>query len=255
MLTVKLKTISIAYERRGQGTPLVLVHGYPLDHSIWDKLAPLLEKRFDLIIPDLRGFGGSENGEKDAGMTDYAQDLAGLLDHLSIRKALVAGHSMGGYVALAFARVYPSRTLGLGLVSSQALADSSERKAGRYQQAQSVLTAGVGEVAEGMSVKLTTDPHLQIAMKELIRRQRPEGLAVALRAMADRPDSMAFLPGFDFPISIVHGLEDQLIPIERAREVRALVKTGHLFEIKGSGHMLMLEKPRKTAQALKVFLS
>ena len=129
----------------------------------------------------------------------------------------MAGHSMGGYVALAFTRAYPKRVLGLGLVSSQALADSPEKKAGRYQEAESILANGVKEVAEGMSVKLTARPDLQSCLKELILRQRPEGLAGALRAMAERPDSTPMLSGLDLPFVMVHGLADALIPIERAR--------------------------------------
>ncbi len=128
---------------------------------------------------------------------------------------------MGGYVALAFARAYPERLLGLGLVSSQVLADTPERKTGRYQEAEGILASGVREVAEDMSVKLTAAPELQTRLKELILRQSPAGLAGALRAMAERPDSTQLLAGFDLPLVLVHGLADKLIPIERARDVKA----------------------------------
>ena len=121
-------------------------------------------------------------------MADYAADVVGLLDKLDIEKATFTGHSMGGYVALAVARAYPERVLGLGLVSSQALADTPERKAGRNQEAEAIMTNGVKEVAEEMSGKLTAKPNLQIWLKELILHQHPEGLARALRAMAERPD-------------------------------------------------------------------
>jgi pimeloyl-ACP methyl ester carboxylesterase len=103
-----------------------------------------------------------------------------------------------------------------------------------------------------MSVKLTADTSLQAALKELILRQRPEGLAGALRAMADRPDSTPFLSEFDFPVVIVHGLADMLVPIERARTVRAAVKRGDLVEVERAGHMPMMEAPAQTAKALKI---
>ena len=241
----------MAYERRGKGRPLVLIHGYPLDHTIWEPIVPLLENDFDLILPDLRGFGESEASRTAYRLTDIAADIAALLDSLGIEKAAIVGHSMGGYVALAFAHAYPRRTLGLGLVSSQTLADPPERKVARYQEAEDVLPNGVGKAAEGMSSKLTADPDLQAAMKTLILHQRPEGLAGALRAMADRPDSTPFLSEFNFPVVIVHGLADGLIPIERAREVRAGVKRGNLVEIEGAGHMPMMEAPVQTAEALK----
>jgi 3-oxoadipate enol-lactonase len=200
----------------------------------------------------LPGFGESQIAGANLLMADLAADVAGLLDNLGIQIAAIAGHSMGGYVALAFARAYPRRVRGLGLVSSQALADTPETKAGRYKQAEDILAHGVREVADGMSVKMTANLGLQTKLKELILRQRPEGLAGALRAMAERPDSTPFLPEFDFPVAIVHGLADQLIPVERARAVKAAVKKGTLTEVEGAGHMPMMEAPQATAEALKV---
>lgn len=251
MLKIKVNEISIAYERRGQGTPLVLIHGYPLDHSIWEPVIPLLENDFDMLLPDLRGFGESDTSPAGYLLTDMAADIAALLDSLEIEKAAIVGHSMGGYVALAFAHAYPRRVLGLGLIASQALADPPERKAARYREAERVLSNGVGEVAAGMSAKLTANSDWQSALKTLILRQRPEGLADALRAMAERPDSTPFLSESDFPVVIVHGLADGLIPIERAREVRAGVKRGDLVEVERAGHMPMIEAPVQTAKALK----
>jgi len=254
MLRANVNGIEVAYERRGGGAPLVLIHGYPLDHTIWDPVATLLENDFDLILPDLRGFGQSGAIRTKYLLTDMAADLAALLDLLKIKTAVIAGHSMGGYVALAFARCYPSRLRGLGLVASQAVADPPEKKAGRYQMADRVEADGVGEVAESMPPLLTAGAGLQAALKQLILRQPPEGVAGALRAMADRPDSTDILPTFDFQVAIIHGLADKIIPSERAREVRAAVKIGHLVEIKGIGHMPMMEAPQVTAETLKILL-
>src|SRR5512141_994323 len=139
---VNIDGINIAYARRGTGVPLVLIHGYPLDHSIWDNVVPLLERNFDVIVPDLRGFGRSDVMEADDSIVDYASDIAGLLTHLKIQKAYLAGHSMGGYVALAFAREYEPRVAGLAMVSSQVLADPPERKEARYATAKQVAAQG-----------------------------------------------------------------------------------------------------------------
>jgi pimeloyl-ACP methyl ester carboxylesterase len=251
MLKTLVNGYDLAYEHRGHGTPLVLVHGYPLDHSIWNPVVPLLEKDFDLILPDLRGFGESGTTPTPYLLSDMAADIAGLLDFLKVKKAAIAGHSMGGYIALAFARAYSGRLLGLGLVASQALADLPDKKAGRYQEADDILAHGVREVAKGMSIKLTENPVLQTRLRELILRQRPQGLAGALRAMAERLDSTALLPEFEFPVVLVHGLLDKLIPVERARAIRGAVKQGYLIEIDGAGHMPMMEAPQVTAEALK----
>lgn len=253
MLKTSINGISIAYQRRGKGTALVLLHGYPLDHTIWEPVAALLENDFDLIMPDLRGFGESNVPEGKFSMADYAADVAGLLDQLAIQKAAIVGHSMGGYAALAFVRAHPRRVLGLGLISSQTLADTPEKKTARYQEAEHVMAEGVKDVAEGMSVKLTEDVRLQGKLKELILRQRPEGLAGALRAMADRPDTTNLLTGFPLPLVLVHGLADALIPIERAQNVNEAVPQSRLTELINVGHMPMMEAPQLTAKALKAF--
>ena len=100
MNTVSVNGINLAYARRGNGTPLALIHGFPLDSTSWNEIAPLLEDKFDLVLPDLRGFGQSTTVETPYSISGMADDIAGLLDHLGIEKAALAGHSMGGYVAL-----------------------------------------------------------------------------------------------------------------------------------------------------------
>ena len=97
MEKTSVNNIQLAYTRRGKGTPLVLVHGFPLDHHLWDEVVPLLEDTFDMILPDLRGFGESSTVDSFYTMEDYASDNAALLDQLGIQKAAIAGHSMGGY--------------------------------------------------------------------------------------------------------------------------------------------------------------
>ena len=251
MEKVKVNRIQLAYERRGQGTPMVLLHGFPLDHHLWDEVLPLLEDRFDLIVPDLRGFGNSTMIDAPHSMDDYASDIASLLDHLNIQKAAVVGHSMGGYVALAFARLYPERVSGLGLVSSQVLPDAPDRKEGRYKSAADVEANGIGSVVEAMAPKFTADEKLQAHARESMQRQRPAAYIGALKAMAERADSTPLLSSFDFPVVIVHGDSDSLIPIDRAREVKQALPQAHLAEIPGVGHMPMLEAKEKTAEALR----
>ena len=124
MNKIKVNGIELAYERRGRGTPLVLIHGYPLDHSIWTEVASQLENDFDLILPDVRGFGESTTVDAPYSLTDISSDLAALLDSLGVGSTALAGHSMGGYVALAFAKLFPKRVSGLALISSQAAADT-----------------------------------------------------------------------------------------------------------------------------------
>lgn len=249
---ISVNGIELVYVRRGKGTPLVLLHGYPLDRHIWDDVIPLLEDKFDLILPDLRGFGESTTVGSPYTMDDFASDIAGLLDHLGIRKAAIAGHSMGGYVALAFLDRYPDRVSGLGMVSSQALADSPERKEGRYKSAAEVAEKGTQGVVEFMASKLTLDERVRMLASEIMKRQKPAGFVGALKAMAERMDSSALLSAFKSPAVIVHGGADDLIPFERAREMKDMVPHAHLAELKGVGHLPMMEAPQETARALSM---
>jgi pimeloyl-ACP methyl ester carboxylesterase len=251
MEKINVNGIQLAYARRGKGTPLVLVHGYPLDHHLWDEVVPLLEDTFDLILPDLRGFGESSTVDSFYTMEDYASDLAGLLDHLGIQKAAIAGHSMGGYVALAFARLFRERVSGLGLIASQVLADSEERKQGRYKSAAEVAEHGIGSVVEAMTPKFTPDEGLQDFARKAMERQQPAAYIGALKAMAERVDSTPLLASFHFPVVVIHGDTDSLIPIDRAREVKTAVPQAYLVEISGAGHMPMMEAKEQTAEALK----
>lgn len=242
--------VNIAFTRRGKGTPLILIHGYPLDRTIWNQVAEILEGDYELIVPDLRGFGASDVMEADRSILEYATDLAGLMERLRIRKAHLVGHSMGGYVALAFGRAFPSKMKGLGLVSTQVVADTAERKSARQATARQVVEQGVGGVVEGMTSKLSSEMRVQELVRAVMAKQRPLGLAVALDAMASRPDSTDVFRSFKVPIVIVHGAADELIPVDRGREMKALLPAAHYLEIPGAGHMPMLENPAAVAEAL-----
>ena len=252
MEKVRVNGIELAYARHGKGTPLVLIHGYPLDHQIWDEVIPLLEDKFDLIIPDLRGFGESKTVDTPYTMDDLASDIAGLLDHLGIEKTAIAGHSMGGYVALAFARLFPDRVTGLGLIASQTLADPPDRKEGRYKSAADVTTNGIGRVVDTMTPKFTSDERLQGFARKVMERQQPAAYIGALKAMAERQDSTPLLALMQYPVVVVHGYADALIPIERAREVKDAVIHAHLVELRGVGHLPMLEAEEESARALSM---
>jgi pimeloyl-ACP methyl ester carboxylesterase len=252
MNTVVVNGIKLAYTRHGKGTPLVLIHGYPLDHTSWNEVASLLEKEFDVILPDLRGFGQSTPVETPYTISDMADDLAGLLDHLKIEKITLAGHSMGGYVVLAFAKKYPQRVSGLGLVSSQAAADSPEGKDRRYQTAADVAEKGVGIVAEAMTPKLSADMRVQTFVRDVIEKQSKSGVTGALKAMAEREDLVSYLSTTTFPVTLIHGNADMLIPLDRAKEIKAVLPSAQFIELQGAGHMPMMEFPNETANGLRL---
>ena len=252
MEKINVNGIRLAYTRRGAGTPLLLIHGYPLDHTIWDEVLPLLEKDFDLILPDVRGFGESTTIASQYSMNDIASDFVALLDHLGIQKVALAGHSMGGYIALAFARLHPERVTDLALVASQVLADTPDGKKGRYKTAADVAEKGVGLVAAAMTLKLSADTRVQGFVRRLIEKQHKDAIIGGLKAMAEREDATQYLSSFKFPVVLVHGDSDALIPVDRAREIKVVLPIAHLVELPGIGHMPMMEAPERTAEALKL---
>jgi pimeloyl-ACP methyl ester carboxylesterase len=239
------------YLRAGSGQPLVLIHGFPLDHTIWRPLLPHLTSHFDVILPDLCGFGASALPESGCRVDEMAASLGDLLRGIGLPQVFLAGHSMGGYVALSFARQFPQMLLGLGLISTQALADDAEKQAGRHKTAAEVAEQGSGALAEAMSAKLSANPVHAAPLREIILRQPVPGIVNGLKAMASRPDSSDLLPGLSCPVSILHGLADALIAPERAREMKAALPNATLTELPGVGHMPMLEAPAETAEALK----
>jgi pimeloyl-ACP methyl ester carboxylesterase len=254
MLKASVNGTEIAYQRSGSGTALVLLHGYPLDHTTWEPVLPFLQGVEDLILPDLRGFGASPSPQAGYSLADMAADIAALLDHLKIEQAVIAGHSMGGYIGLAFAHAFPERIRGLGLIASQAVADSPEGRNDRYATADLVRQQGVSVVADSMPARLTSNPTLQPLLREIILRQSPQGIIAALEAMAARPDSTPDLSGYNFPVVILHGLQDALVPVERAHQVVALLRHGNLVELEGVGHMPMMEASQATAEALRALV-
>ena len=251
MKKININGIELAYVRHGTGTPLVLLHGFPLDHTIWDEVIPLLKDTFDIIIPDLRGFGQSTTIDNPYTMDELASDIKGMLDHLNIKKTAIAGHSMGGYVALAFARLYPEYVSGLGLISSQALADPPDRKDGRYQSAADVAKNGIAGVVEAMTSKFTPDEQLQQLARTVMERQQPAAYIGGLKAMAERFDSTPLLASMNYPVVMIHGDADALIPIDRSHDIKNVVSHAHLVVIKDTGHLPMLEAAQESADGFK----
>jgi len=249
---MELKPIDLYYEEVGSGVPLVLIHGFPLDHTIWQPVVPLLQDSARVILPDLRGFGKSPAPKGTYSMRLMAEDMLRLLDRLQIEKAILAGHSMGGYIALAFARAYPQRLAGLGLVATQAEADAPERRHSRPGYASPVGVKGVRVVADGMPVKLTANPEVAAQLHELIHSTTTvEGVAGCMRGMAERQDASEWLGEITVPAVVIAGAQDGMIPVDKGRSMATLLGRSWLMVIENAGHMPMMEAPRQVADALK----
>jgi tRNA nucleotidyltransferase/poly(A) polymerase/pimeloyl-ACP methyl ester carboxylesterase len=249
-ISMDQKQVTLHYEEQGTGIPLILVHGFPLDHTIWLPVANKLQKETRVIMPDLRGFGRSPVPSGTGSMRAMADDLLFLMDHLGIQKAMLAGHSMGGYVCLAFALAYPHRINGLALVASQASADKPEKRQARLVQAEEVQRKGIQTMAEAMALKLTNRPEIQTDLLKLMLQTDKKGWIAALHGMAEREDFSDRLPLIKVPTLVIAGMQDVLIPFEKAQEMADQLPSGWLEGIQNAGHMPMMEEPEGVAQAL-----
>ena len=191
-----------------------------------------------------------------------ATDLHSLLDALGIQgRVVICGHSMGGYVAFAYYRKYPDRIRGMILTASRAAPDTPEGKAGRDALAQKVRVVGIEPIVGGMASKLLSPsnvvqkPELVTQVKDIMLKTSPEGMVGALMGMRDRPDSTPTLGLIQVPTLVIHGADDQIVPLDEARAVAAAFREARLEVIPGAGHLPNLERPEKYNHAVSSFLN
>jgi len=239
----------------GSGTPLLLLHGFPFDHTIWERVIGELEKGIRVIAPDLRGHGRSIVAEGDYSITDMAADIIELMDQLKIKEAVIAGHSMGGYIGLEIARNFPERVSGLVLISSHIFADSLEKKQSRFDDIDRIMRQGVPAVLANLPNMLTDNDNVKRFCRDAVARMDSIGAMGALYMMGNRTTSEDVWKALHVPAMVIAGTNDRLIPIDQSRGFAGLPKHSTLEEIGGVGHMPMLEAPDKVAMALVKFIN
>lgn len=249
---------TLALDEAGQGgVPVLFVHGYPLDRTLWRaQLEGITGHR--LLAPDLRGFGASPLAGGGTTMTRHADDLAALLDALGIDRVVLAGLSMGGYVAFEFLRRHRDRVRGLVLMDTKAEADDEAGRAGRDAAIVKVAEEGAGAIAAGMAEKLFADGTPPVVREALARQMAGTsvaGIMAALVAMRDRADSTALLPTLTgLPTLVIVGAEDQLTPPAAAERMVAALPDAQLVVVEGAGHVPPVERPATVNEALQSFL-
>lgn len=256
-MRIRVDGVELAVEVRGEGEPVLLVHGFPLSGRLWDATVDALCDRFRCIVPDLRGHGASQASEF-ASMARYADDLVELLDALGeSRPAVVVGLSMGGYVTMELLRRHPDRVRALVLVDTRAAADAPEVAAGRRETAARVLREGTLVVADAMVDRLfaSGSPEtLRRQWRDIMAATPPTGAAAALRAMAERPDSTVTLAEHALPALVVVGEEDAITPPEEAHRMCRIMPDAQLRVVHGAGHMTPVESPDRFAALMREFL-
>jgi pimeloyl-ACP methyl ester carboxylesterase len=256
-ITIEGRTI--VYRTGGTGDCVLLVHGFGEDGNIWKNQVDTLEKNYSLIIPDLPGSGRSEMID-DMSMEGMASALKAILDTESKSIAHVIGHSMGGYITLAFAEKYPSLLAGYGLFHSTAYADNEEKKANRRKGIEFIREHGAFAFLETATPKLFSEktkkerPELVIQLIDSLRDFSADALVAYYEAMMLRPDRTALLQKATVPVLFIIGEDDTAVPPQDTLKQSHLPQLAAIHLLPDTGHLGMLEKPAETTNFLVSFL-
>jgi 3-oxoadipate enol-lactonase len=236
---------------------VLLIHGFPFDHTMWKHQIRALAEEALVVAPDLRGHGSSGvPAEPGRGLVDFAQDLVAWLDAVGAERAVVAGLSLGGYVAFEMWRRCPERIAGLALIDTRAEADAPAEKRARNDTAALIARQGMRAVSDVMLEKVMGEstraerPAVVEHVRRMIEDTPPNGAIHALAAMRERPDSRADLPGIRVPTLVVVGEEDTLTPPDTARALAAAIPGAEVIVIPQAGHVSALEAPLPVSAAL-----
>ncbi len=255
--------MSLACTDRGQGPPLLLLHGFPLDRTLWNAQIEPLAQTHRVLAPDLRGHGESPPSGDDYSMEALADDLLNFLDERKCPGPFaLAGHSMGGYIALALAARCPERISHLMLIATRAAADSPEAAANRLRLAREAEQRNdITPVIEAFLPRLlgptsqANSPNLIRDLRTMMNRTSLTAVVGCLRGMADRPDRTPLLKTLTMPSLVIAGAEDLIAPPTEGQSMSQALPHGQLTIIPDSGHLVSLEQPDLTTQTIIDFLS
>jgi 3-oxoadipate enol-lactonase len=277
-LKVSVNSVDIAYDDHGIGIPVLFLHAFPLNRSMWSsQIIALLNEQgggkpcpYRLVALDWCGFGESWGGAPSTSpspqvddvstMELFADDVASLMDTLGMQQAVLCGLSMGGYATFAFLRKYPQRVQGLILADTRPGADTDEARANREQVALLALSQGTDAIADLQIPKLLSDytrqyfPLVEQTVRQMINAATPQGIAAASRGMALRPDSSDLLSSIACPTLVIVGGEDALTPPAVAREYAARIPESQFAIIPDAGHLSNLEQPEAFLAVVRNFL-
>ncbi|MDO4584979.1 MAG: alpha/beta fold hydrolase [Planctomycetia bacterium] len=255
--------MNLYYEEKGKGSLLLLIHGFPFDHRMWDDLRELLSETFRVVTPDLRGMGKSplQESQNVVTMAELADDLAELLDRLGVGKCTFCGLSMGGYVGWEFWQRHSGYLEKLIFCDTNAAADTPEGAAQRYATAQRVESEkSVAFLADGMAGKLlaprtlTEKPWVVERYRRMVEENSPQGVAAVARGMAQRHDFRSKLREVACPTLVLTGDSDVLSPPADMLALAESLPDGRFVEIPHAGHLTPMENPHAVAEAIRHFM-
>jgi len=240
-------------------SPIILLHGFPLNHTMWNAQLQALSTRYRCIAPDLRGFGQSYNDADENAIDQMADDVFALMDYLGIDKACICGFSMGGYVSFAMWRKQPQRFDKWLLIDTKATRDSSTMLANRYKIIDSVSRNGARVAADVLLPRFlymaTVQPAVIQAVRAMILSTTPASIIQGMRAMIVRADAVLLLPSISVPVCIVVGEHDEMTPVVESMLMQVRIPSASLVVIRGVGHMTPMEAPVAINQTILEFLA
>ena len=253
--------ITLAYDDKGTGFPIVFLHAFPFNRTMWQHQVDTLSSRFRTVSIDLRGHGESDAPVWRYSLDQYADDVQGLLSHLSIRQAMFVGLSMGGYLEFALCRKYPKLIRGLVLADTRAEGDKPEQARWRFDLAQRTATKGATAVIDEMLPKLlspktyTDRPELVDRVKGIMAAAPIAGIVGDLMALAERPDSTTLLATVSVPTLVIVGSDDGLTTPADAERIAKGIPGAKLVIIPDAGHLSNMEQPEHFNRALEAFVA
>jgi 3-oxoadipate enol-lactonase len=256
-----LRDYTMEYEERGKGIPLIFIHGYPLNKTLWEPQFDALSDVARVIAPDLRGHGGSDPVPGIYTMRLMAEDIKELIDNLKIEQPVIlCGLSMGGYICFEFMRNYPHKLKGMILAATRATADSIEAKVSREEAAATAQERGSEAIANMLLPKMLAPvtyekrPDVVERARNLMVNISTQAIVGDLMGMKNREDSTPFLKDINTPVLILHGGDDQIIPRAEVDLMKNEFKAAKLEILPEAGHLLNIEQPDLFNQAVRKFI-
>lgn len=253
--------MNLNYTDTGIGDVVVLLHGFCESNAIWCDFERELSKKYRVICPDLPGFGESRLMVNEVSMEYFAAEVHHLLNELAIPTCTIIGHSLGGYVALAFAETYSSTLKGLGLFHSTAFADTDEKRINRDKTIKFLEDFGVAIFAQSFVPPLFNEESRSKYAEEIAnitkvaKNTDPLAVIETTKAMRDRKDRSALLAQLEIPVLYIIGKEDGAVPFEMSMQQCGLPKNSVVHILENCGHMGMVEKKIETIKAIDGFLT
>jgi 3-oxoadipate enol-lactonase len=261
-MRIAINEIKVSYSDKGKkGAPAVIfIHGFPFNGSMWNMQTEALEDNYRIIAYDIRGHGDSEAGNEDFSIELFVKDLLALMDALKLKKTVVCGLSMGGYIALNAIENYPDRFDALILSDTNCIADTSEVKEKRMKAIENISKNGVDKYADE-SIKnffaaesFTTRKKEIAAIREMIVKTSKQKLTNTLHALSVRKETCSKLPAIKIPVLIMVGEEDKITPPAAAQLMHENIKGSVLQIIENAGHLSNMENPGEFNAQLTKFI-